>query len=272
MTLDDLFPDADYGFRLRFEQSPAVEFFAPTDRHETILSERRKWLESAGSRCVAVLPEAAALIEETVSLAQSFAYWGTEKWDEGLSVQERVVKLGGRWEPDFLLLRAVPDGKIRLLAGCVCFPSSWSLEEKIGRPIEEIHEPVPGLNVAIGPQIQRFLSKLRPGTAWLRANWGLSRSPELNQHPARKLPRLDERAEAEEVWMRVEDQALVALPTTGGILFGIRIVNYPFTAVVRDRSLASRFARALRTMPEEVARYKGIAAARGRLLELLGSA
>jgi hypothetical protein len=265
--LDDLFPDADYGFRLRFEQKPAAEYFAPTERQEEILTQRRQWLESTPSRCVgSFLPEGGALIEETVALAKSFGHLVAE---EGLSAAQQLVRLGEQWEPDFLLLRTVSDGKIRLLAGCVCFPSSWSLEEKIGRPIEEIHEPVPGLNTAIGPQIYRFLSKLRPGTAWLRSNWGLSRSPELNQHPVRRLPRLDERVEPNEVWMRVEDQALVALPVTGGILFGIRIANHPFTEILKDRSLSSRFVRALETMPEAVAQYKGIASARSRLLTLL---
>src|ERR1051325_8892960 len=212
MRLEDIFPDADYGFRLRFEQGPAAEFFAPTGHKESILSERQHWLESTSSRCVAVLPEAGPLIEETAGLAESFGHVAADHCDEGLNASEQIVELGKQWEPDFLLLRTATDGKIRLLAACVCFPSSWSLEEKIGRPIEEIHEPVPELNAAIGPQIHRFLSKLRPGPAWLRSNWGLSRSAELNQHPARKLPRLDESVKSGEVWLRGEAEALVALP------------------------------------------------------------
>ena len=32
----------------------------------------------------------------------------------------------------------------RLAAGSLCFPSSWSLDEKFGRPLQEIHAPVPG--------------------------------------------------------------------------------------------------------------------------------
>jgi hypothetical protein len=119
--------------------------------------------------------------------------------------------------------------------------------------------------------IEKFLTKLRPGSAWQRSNWGLSRSPELNQHPARKLPRLDESVTASEVWLRVENQALVSLPRSGGILFGIRIKNYPLDAITGDRALCRLIARALETMPEDVAAYKGIAAARDRLTQLLNS-
>ena len=36
------------------------------------------------------------------------------------------------------------------------------------------------------------LARMKPGISWERINWGLSRSPELNQHPSRKLPRLIE--------------------------------------------------------------------------------
>src|SRR5205823_30792 len=120
-----------------------------------------------------------------------------------------------------------------------------------------------------GNQIHSFLSKLRPGIAWLRANWGLSRSPELNQHPHRKLPRLDGDARLDEIWLRVEHQALVSLPRTQGVLFGIRIAVHPLTAIREDRPVAERFSRALKSMPEAMAQYKNIATARDRVLALL---
>src|SRR5207247_2314497 len=150
------------------------------------------------------------------------------------SPSERLRALGEFWEPDFLLLKTSADGEIRLLGGCVCFPSSWRLSEKIGRPVEFIHSVVPGLNAGLGTAIHTFLAKLKPGIAWQRFNWGLSRSPELNQHPERRLPPLDATVRLAEVWLRVEDQALVALPKSGGILFGIRIVNRSLAEVAAN--------------------------------------
>jgi hypothetical protein len=269
MTLADLFPDEDYRFQMRFERGPAGEFFRPTAQHEDLISQRRHWLQTDTENCQALLPDGIPLLGETLEFARTE---GTlpSALNHQPSTNNQQLLLGCTWEPDFLLLKLDAEGRMRLLGGCVCFPSSWSLAEKIGHPIETIHGVVPGLNDAIGNQIHSFLSKLRPGVAWLRANWGLSRSPELNQHPERKLPRLDAYVGLEEVWLRVEHQALVALPRTQGVLFGIRIAVHPLAALKEDQILAERLRRLLKTMPEAMASYKGIATARDRIIALLG--
>jgi len=130
---------------------------------------------------------------------------------------------------------------------------------------------VPGLNESLGSQINSFLMKLRPGAAWSRSNWGLSRSAELNQHPARGLPRLDDQVGLEDVWLRVEHQVLVALPKTSGILFGIRIAHHSVVDISKNVLLAQRLAHALRTMPEPVAVYKSLVKTRDRLIERLSA-
>jgi hypothetical protein len=118
--------------------------------------------------------------------------------------------------------------------------------------------------------VKQFLARMKPGISWERINWGLSRSAELNQHPKRRLPRLDDSVELKEVFFRVEYQSLVALPRTQSILFGIRLVLEPLEQLRRDPEFARGLARALQTMPTAVARYKGILPACDRLLELLG--
>lgn len=269
MTLADLFPEENYRFHMRFERGSVSDFFRPTESHDSLIAQRRDWLATAPHTYAALLPDGIPLLDETISLARAEqtlppnAAIGlvneTDTW-------ACCVGLGMAWEPDFLLLKRDKNERIRLVAGCVCFPSSWSLTEKVGLPIESIHGVVPGLNPAIGNAIQTFLSRLRPGPAWLRGNWGLSRSPEFNQHPERRLPRLEADAELDEIWLRVEYQALVALPLTHGILFGIRIAVHPLAQLRNDPVLGPRFLRALRTMPEPVAQYKSIAAVRETIL------
>jgi hypothetical protein len=153
----------------------------------------------------------------------------------------------------------------------VCFPSSWRFEEKVGKPLEVIHTPVPHLNEQLASPIHNFLSRIKPGAAWCRANWGLSRSPELNQHPARGLPKLRPPLREDEVWLRVEDQALIALPESRGVLFGIRMTVIPLAEVKRHPAAARGLARALRTMPDAMLDYKSLLAAKEDLLRLLGS-
>jgi hypothetical protein len=103
----------------------------------------------------------------------------------------------------------------------------------------------------------------------MRANWGLSASPERNLHPARQLPELDAEATPGTVWLRVEHQALVGLPKTGGILFGIRIAIVSLADMRRHPQAASGLARSLRTMPPAMADYKRLTRARDAILRFL---
>ena len=190
--------------------------------------------------------------------------------DGALGTDAPHLALGEAWEPDYVLLK--PDaatGRFHLVGGCVCFPSSWRFEEKVGQPLEAIHTPVPRLNDELAAPIHNFLSRLKPGAAWCRANWGLSRSPELNQHPARALPKLTPPLREDEVWLRVEDQALVALPERRGVLFGIRMTVIPLAEVKRHPTAARGLARALRTMSAAMLDYKSLLSAKDELLRLL---
>lgn len=265
--LAELFPNEDYRFHMRFGRGQPADFFGPTARREALLAERRRWLATEPQTYAGLLPDGEPLLEETITAAQDWN--GFALPPAGTSPWEKHLALGEFWEADFLLLKTDAAGEIRLSGGCVCFPSSWRLSEKLGKTIEFIHGVVPELNPTLGPAIHKFLAGLKPGAAWLRSNWGLSRSAELNQHPDRALPRLDASLRLDEVWLRVEEQALVALPKSRGILFGIRLVNHPLAAVRADATACARLRRALATLPEAMAVYKGVAASRRRLLELL---
>jgi hypothetical protein len=272
MNLADVFPDGDYRFHMGLQRGKPEDFFGNTDAHVAIIDQRRSWLRAAPDRYSASLPECGPLLEEAIALARGWIHpEGHARLKRAESIRERCLTLGELLEPDLLLLGPDANDQFQLVGGCVCFPSSWSLAEKIGRPLNVIHDPVPGLNSGIGKQIDAFLSRIAPGTAWLRHNWGLSASPELNQHPHRALPRLGSTVEPGEVWLRVEHQALVALPESKGILFGIRIAVHPLAEVKQDALAARRLIRALRTMPDEVAAYKNIAPARSAILGLLES-
>ena len=272
MDLSDLFAEENYRFHMSLRRGVADEFFGRTAAHEPIVAERRRWLEKAPRTYCDLLNDGATLLNECLDLARDWQsiMAGEHERIAGLdSPQARCRQLAEIWEPDFLLLQPNTTGQFQLLGGCVCFPSSWSLAEKIGHPLAFIHGPVPGLNEQLGKSIDGFLTKLAPGQAWLRHNWGLSRSRELNQHPSRGLPRLDDSVRLDEVWLRVEHQALVALPRSNGILFGIRIAIHPLEEVKMQPEIAGNLSRSLLTMPEPVTAYKGLSQSRERLIALL---
>jgi dimethylamine monooxygenase subunit A len=225
-----------------------------------LLAERRALLATENpSSYAAALDGAEPLLRETAEFARSL--------DIPVGDSASPAELGRLWEPDFVLL----DEALRVQAGCVCFPSFWSLPEKLGEAIDLVHAPVPGLNADLGAKIRIFLERLKPGELWERWNWGLAATPERNCHPAMLRPRLDASATPATTWFRVEHQALVRLPATGAILFGIRIQS---RTLHEEMAAAPEFGatlkRLLETMPEAVLYYKGLAACREPLMAMLG--
>lgn len=266
-TTADLFPKEDFAFTMKFRRGEIAPFFQNSSEHANITAERKRWLSENPNRYAAVLPEGEDVVQEAAALARSVGV----QVEEGLSPAETLLAMGKEWEPDLLILKADLKEQPRLVTGCVCFPSSWSFEEKIGHPLDFIHKPVATLNEQFASPIQQFMARMKPGISWERINWGLSRSPELNQHPGRNLPRLDANVSLDEVWFRAEYQSLVSLPASYGVLFGIRLVIEPMRALKNDPAFTEGMTRALRTMPEPIAQYKGLAAARQRLIELISS-
>lgn len=262
----DYFSQGSFGFSMQMQRGKPEEFFRGTGQRDEILRERSMWIGRTPGRCVLVNGDADGLVREAAQLA---ANWRTAPAIESDDPGEACVQLGRSWEPDFLLLSRGADRRAVFRAGSVCFPSSWPPEEKLGLPIDEIHSVVPGLNAALGKRISGFLERLRPGVAWLRSNWGLSRSEERNQHPSRNLPRLDAQTGLKEVWLRVERQALVALPESGGVLFGIRIETVPLAKIAQDVLARHRLLCQLKTMPDDMAAYKNIQAVREPLIREL---
>ena len=172
----ELLPDEDYGFHFGLKPGDAAEFFAPSAEHDSLVAQRRKWFSTDGKRYAVLMPEAVPMLRETIALARQWRSM-TQAGDAALRASEttndpwsEMIALGTAWEMDFVLLDT-SHGEPKLVGGCVCFPSQWRLTDKVGHGISFIHGPVPGLNSALAPRIAGFLAKLKPGPAFLRANW-----------------------------------------------------------------------------------------------------
>ncbi|HHZ10909.1 MAG TPA: DUF3445 domain-containing protein [Rhizobiales bacterium] len=178
---------------------------------------------------------------------------------------------------DLILMRRGNDGW-RLAAGSLCFPSSWSLLEKFGKPLQDIHAPVPGFGpgTRAAEIINRMFDGLQ-GQAVERYNWSIQAGPAL-YHPLSGQQRID-RATGRptkfpdgdidgRAFIRVERQTLRKLPVWKDILFTIRIHMDPLKVLERhpDRTaLAASFAAQLEAMDEAQLDYKGLTSDRDRL-------
>lgn len=252
-----------HGDRFRFEfgmRRGDDRWFAPTPADHPSLAARRRWLQETPEDCLLWQPEAAPLLAETLALCGC----------DGLPADRgSLSRLAAAWEPDLLLMRRDAAGEFRLAGGAVCFPSSWTPAEKLGLTIDAIHAPVPTVNAELGARIRTFLAKILADAVFERENWGLAAVPDLNMHPLRGLSRLGADVPVDQVWLRLEHQAFRALPVSGGVLFLIRLTVHPLGEALADPDVRAGFIRALTSMPEEIAAYKGIAAARPGLCRQL---
>ena len=178
-------------------------------------------------------------------------------------------------QEDLLLMRKGETGW-RLAAAALCFPSSWRLGEKLGRPMDEIHAPVPGFGAGTRPAelIARMFDHLRPSVPVMRWNWSIYGDDRL-AHPEpvdSNAPRFGNTARAEHVFFRAERQTLRKLPASGDIVFAIRIYIDPIAALERHPDapgIATRLMAQLRDLDDAQLTYKGLAIERERLLARL---
>ena len=176
-------------------------------------------------------------------------------------------------QEDLVLMRKGKPGW-RLVAASLSFPSSWRLADKFGRPMHEVHGPVPGFNEGTrnAGMIERMFDHLRPEMPVIRWNWSLFSDAAL-YHPEASHP-VGPRfgANAENAVLRIERQTLRRLPLSGDIVFTIRIYVDPLSALGRHPEgpdIAKALIGQLNAMSEEQAAYKGLAAERARLIARL---
>ncbi|MDX8498674.1 DUF3445 domain-containing protein [Mesorhizobium sp. VK4C] len=184
-------------------------------------------------------------------------------------------------QEDLILMRR-DDSGWRLAAGSLCFPSSWSLREKFGKPLQQIHAPVPGFGPGTRPAevINRMFDGLQ-GQAVERFNWSIQAGDAL-YHPLSNIQRIDRATNRPtrfpdgdinaHAFIRVERQTLRKLPVSRDILFTIRIHLDPLAVLARHSdkaALAASFAEQLNTLDQAQLDYKGLTADRDRLVAYL---
>lgn len=265
MRLADLFPDGDFRHRLTLRPAPPREFFAPQDETGAVLKERIRWLDADPAEYAALRPEGEALRREFAAMLPGWGI-GVESADGAVALS--IGELGRRLEPDILFLSRDEAGRFRLRGGALCFPTGWALTEKIGHTLEFIHSVVPGLNATLGTFIDQMLGGMKPGVSYLRDNWGIAASAELNLHPARGIAPPGPDTPLEDLWLRIEHQSLVSLPETRGVAFAIRIALHRLESVLRSPA-GPGLRRALATMPAEMAAYKRIDKVRAYLVNVV---
>ena len=264
MTVDGTFRH-QMGLR-RLEPAGWLELTHPNLVEQ--LAKKQELMAARPDELLAVLPgfEAAAIeVQDLISDEFALQRQPPPIYDSELhplDAAARVVR-------EDLCLHDIVDDELVLVAGSVCFPTRWTLAEKVGRPISVIHKPVPGLADDIGDRIDSFVSRLRPGVGSGRSNWSILPTDELclpGHH--RDLPVVDS---PEKLWLRTERQTLRRLPVGNGVLFTIGIDVQPLPIFRMDRWASTELADRIEALSEPFRAYKGLTNSHQEIVDYLRS-
>lgn len=175
-------------------------------------------------------------------------------------------------QDDLVLMRRDESGW-RLVAASLCFPSSWSLADKFGQPMRQIHGPVP-LSVRMATLIERIFDNLQATTPVWRGNWSLEADGNLRQERHESHRDNNRKDLSGDIWLRTEYQTLHKLPLSGDILFTIRIATTDISSEAKTgagQEALSALARQFGTMKDAQKDYKGVAQDENLLMSKLAN-
>nr|WP_246175856.1 DUF3445 domain-containing protein [Roseovarius bejariae] len=202
------------------------------------MAERARLLAERRDEVLAVTPEGEGAAQELLEVVLAWLKAHAPGYRLGASEVERpdgvvvpverddpMGTLGHLVQEDLCLMEKSGD-EHNLTAAVLCFPASWRLSEKIGRPLTDIHVPVPEYDEGIAKRVQRLFDGVQVGRPLWRFNALRYAEPDLFQPRARREP-LETQARGLP-YLRSERQCVLRLPETRACVFSIH------TFVVRD--------------------------------------
>ncbi|KAK4705384.1 hypothetical protein P7C70_g825, partial [Phenoliferia sp. Uapishka_3] len=211
-------------------------------------------------------------------------FWDFDELDK-IDSGWNPMRIAGLLQQDDLgLMIEGSNGEYYLQGGSICTAGFWRLEDKLGRSMDEIHTHgvVPGWKNKLKFSMERFFQKMKVDKPVERNNyffqiddqvdWSTkTNGPETIFDQGAKAPVPELLSESSdpswqapvpttdptEVWFRTERQALRRMPKTGCILITIRTYFHRVADIATEPGVPGRMASAIRSWPEEVAKYKG---------------
>ena len=135
-----------------------------------------------------------------------------------ISRERPLLTIGRLIQEDICILQK--RGSEHVLTGAMlCFPSHWTLSEKIGRPLSRIHVPVASYDDDIARRVQRLFEGIKVGQPMWRANI-LPHAAGVLHHPKREAEP-DPSDGKPLTFLRSERQVMTRLPESDAVIFSI---------------------------------------------------
>ncbi len=141
-----------------------------------------------------------------------------------------LLTLGRLLQEDLCLMQKQGDQHV-LTGAILCFPASWSLDEKLGRPLTGIHHTVKPYDEDIARRVQRLFDAMRPEQPLWRMNALVYADPTLHQPGREGSPRTGRRGGE---YLRAERQCFVRLPRTAAVVFSIHTYVVRLSALTEE--------------------------------------
>jgi hypothetical protein len=201
---------------------------------------------------------------KTIYVAPIDTTFHLDDWkDRPLELCVRIV------QEDLVLMRPPreSDGSTQYAMAAAAVVFSFSeLPQKLGKPVEFIHAPVPGYEKYLRKALDLTFSKLlKVEQPMWRNNWGIDPTGKLDEplygsteaHSHRKFSKAtidDIKAK----FLKVEYQTIRRLPNTDYLLFTVKTMVDPMSALEDVPKAASCLASSIRGMSPAMRGYKGI--------------
>ena len=143
----------------------------------------------------------------------------------------------------------------------LCAPNHWAAEDKVGKPFNGVHAPVPGMEKTMPHYFKMLQSVIQKGP-FTRYAWGIATDNRLNHHPEAPpgINKQQWQGRAidghSQLYIRTERQNLVGFPQVNAFMFTIRTYFYEVNQLNNNEKKA--LWSAVRGMSEEALAYKGL--------------
>jgi dimethylamine monooxygenase subunit A len=170
--------------------------------------------------------------------------------------------IGRHVQEDLIILNK--EGVV--IAGQLCFPSGWSLGEKLGKQFMDVHAPLPPMAMPMLKAANTFMERIPVNKSFMRNNWGFRLGDQLDlsskysldyrQRLADELPGLSHAEFGQRIFLRVEHQTLTRLPRSEFVLFTIHTYHHSLEEIVEDLEQARILHSFLSQTPAALTDYK----------------
>lgn len=272
-------------FRWEYHQNMSLKRLEPDywleleSSYRERIAQRRQIYALHGKRVIDELPGSEAASKELMEMVIQYLctrYPQQFEFDEwtltfrnhilnstaNISTVHPLVFLLENVPEDFLITLEDPDTGLYTLRAAVSTSAvGWNISQKIGKPLHDIHGPVPDYKEKMAFSMDRYFSKMPCNKPIQRGSWGLEIGEPLYlqtdesdwSHRQHQNPNLS----LSDIYMRVDWQTLRRLPKSRAIVFNFKALFTPVTDFRNEPFIPKLLLKVLLEGKKAIMEYKG---------------